>query len=334
MVVTKKAFENCITVMALLCSACLVGAAGQQLRLEDVPPIGLSPQAVDEAPLDEVQRATIREAVKSRDYLRAETLLADQIKHNPKSPSLLTLLGRILFLDGKYLNSAIAMKKADALAPLNEHGRFTLAMAYVTLKHGDWARPELDKLAQSSPGNALYPYWLSRLDYDAQKFSAALAEVRKAIELDPGFAKAYDNLGLDYEALGQYDCAIGAFQESIRLSRTREPHSPWPLVNLGTLLIKLGRLQEAESHLKGALQIDPRFAQAHYQLGLLFEKEGKDAEALRTLEQAADLNSSYAEPYYSLGKIYRRLGQERKAKAAFETFERLKKEKLPERPRY
>ncbi len=89
-----------MTVMALLWSACLVGAAEQQLRLEDVPPIGLSPQAVDEAPLDEVQRATIRKAVKLRDYLRAETLLADQIKHNPKSPSLLTLLGRISFSMG------------------------------------------------------------------------------------------------------------------------------------------------------------------------------------------------------------------------------------------
>ena len=56
-------------------------------------------------------------------------------------PELLRLLGGVFFLRGNSLGAAIAFKKAEALAPLDERSRFTLAMAYVVLGRRDWARP-------------------------------------------------------------------------------------------------------------------------------------------------------------------------------------------------
>ena len=323
---------------ALLHSACCLAVLvtntaqfrGQEIR--DVPATGVSPGALEEAPLDPARRSSLQAAIKSRDYARAETLLLEEINRNPKSPQLLTLAGGIFFLEGKYLNSAIAMKKAEALASLDDRSRFTLAMAYVTLKHRDWARPELEKLAASDPRNALYPYWLSRLDYDAQQFSAAIAHARQAIALDAGFMKAYDNLGLCYEALGRYDEAIQAYQDAVRLDRASRSPSPWPALNLGALLVKLSRLEDAEKYLKESLRDDPRFPQAHYQLGALLARQHQDAEALQELKQAAALNPSYAEPYYLLGKIYQRQGNKNGAEAAWSTFQRLKKEQPKERP--
>ena len=61
---------------------------------------------------------------------------------------------------------------------------------------GDWARPELEKLAQSNPSNAVYAYWLSRLAYRKMDMPAAVALARKAVQLDPMSMKAYDQLGL------------------------------------------------------------------------------------------------------------------------------------------
>lgn len=318
--------------LCILFCAVDIAAAGQQLQLEDVSPAGMSPIVPQSAPLEPARRLSLEAALKSRDYGRAEALLLEEISRNPKSSQLLTLVGGIFFLDGKYLNSAIAMKKAEALAALDERSRFTLAMAYITLSHRDWARSELEKLTRANPANALYPYWLSRLDYDAQQFSTATADARKAIALDPGFMKAYDNLGLSYEALGKYDQAIQSYEQAIRLNRQKSPSSPWPLLNLGALMVKLGRLGEAESYLKESLQDDPKFPQAHYQMGLLLEKQNKDDEAIRELEQAAALNPSYAEPYYLLGKIYRRKGDEKNANRAWSTFEKLKKEQPQARP--
>ena len=322
----------------LLFLAARVCPTGQEIKLQDIPPEGigpsaaLSPRALESAPLDPARRASLEEAIRNRDFARAETLLVEEIERNPKSPALLTLLGGVFFLDGKYLNSAVAMKKAEALSPLDDRNRFTLALAYVILNHRDWARPELEKLARSDPRNALYPYWLARLAYDAMHFNAAVANGRKALELDPTFMKGYDNLGLCYEALGKYDEAIQTYQEAIRLNRQRRLSSPWPPLNLGTLLVKLGRLEEADASLRESLRYDPKFPQAHYQLGLLLEKQKKDGEALQELQEAAALDPSYPEPHYVLGRIYRKKGDTKNADAEWNTFQKLKKEKPRERP--
>jgi tetratricopeptide (TPR) repeat protein len=309
-----------------------IPAACQELRLEDAIPGDSTASAIRNAPLSPSLRAGLEGAMKVRDYGRAETLLIDEIERSSKSPKLLTLLGGIFFLDGKYLSSASAMKKAEALGPLDDRSRFTLAMAYIILNHRDWARPELDKLARLDPQNALYPYWLSRLDYDAMQFSAAVANARKAISVDPHFYKAYDNLGLSYEALGKYDDALQAYRDAMRLNGESPSASPWPHLNAGAMLVKLGRWEEAEGYLRESLRYDPKLPQAHYHLGLLLEKQKKDAEAIRELQQATSLNPSYAEPYQALGKIYHRIGDEESAQTAFETFQRLKKQHPAVRP--
>jgi tetratricopeptide (TPR) repeat protein len=307
-------------------------APGQQPLLPETPGSGITRQALRNLPLSPESRAALEKSLDSRDFTGAETILLKEIERHPKSPQLLTFVGGVFFVDGKTLNSAVAMKKAEALAPLDDRSRFTLAMAYVTLNHRDWARPELEKLAASDPRNALYPYWLSRLDYDAQQFGAAVAHARQALELDANFTRAYDNLGLCYEALGRYDDAVRSYQDAVRLNRASPSPSPWPNLNLSALLIKLGRLEEAEKHLRESLQDDPRLAQAHYQMGALLEKQHRDAAALEELKEAAALDASYAEPYYLLGRIYQREGNKKDAETAWNTFARLKKEHPEVRP--
>src|SRR5215831_9365535 len=160
-------------------------ASGQDLK--DMP--SPDPNVFHNLPSDHEFGSKIEEALKRHEYERAETLLVEKIEQSPKSPRLLTLLGHIFFLDGKYLNSAVAMKKAEALSPLAESDRFTLAMAYIRLNHNDWAKPELIKLTESNPQKALYPYWIGRVDYAAQQFRSAVSQFRKALTLDPNLTK-------------------------------------------------------------------------------------------------------------------------------------------------
>jgi len=299
-------------------------APGQQPRHDDTPSIAPAADEYKQLPLDESERATLREAVKARDYARAELLLAGEIERNPKSQVLLTTVGGIFFLDGKYLNCAIAMKKADALAPLPDRDRFSLALSYIILNHRDSARPELEKLAKTDPRSPLYPYWLGRIDYDAMQFKDAEAHLQKALELDAKFMKAYDNLGLTYEALGEYDDAIRVYQQAILMNRSQPAPSPWPPLNLGALLVKLGKLAEAEVYLDESLKYEPRFPKAHYQMGLMLEKQKKDEQACKELLEAARNDPSYPEPHYLLGEIYTRKGDKPKADAEWQTFQKLR----------
>ena len=287
----------------------------------------LDPSVLDRTPLDDARRADIARALQARAYERAETLLLEAVERQPQSPELLRLLGGVFFVRGRALNAAVAFKKAEALAPLDERSRFTLAMSYVALGKRDWARPELRKLTTSAPGNALYPYWTSRLDYDDGQYAAAVQGFLHAIELDPAFAKAHDNLGLCYEALGHFDEAIRSYQEAVRLNREQRTKWPWPALNLGLLLSRLDRPDEAEPLFREALREDPRFPQGHYQLGVLLERSGRLADAAAELEEAARLDPAYPEPHYALARLYRRRGDPDRADRALAEFHRLKKEK-------
>ena len=307
-------------------------ALGQQVRIEDAPSAEPTADVYKQLPISEAERTTLRDAIKARNHARAEALLAGEIERNPKSQGLLTMVGGIFFRDGKYLNCAIAMNKAEALAALPERDCFTLALSYIIMNHREWARPELEGLAKADPRSPLYPYWLGRIDYDAMQFKAAEANLQKALKLDAKFMKAYDNLGLTYEALGQYDDAIRVYQQAILMNRSEQAPSPWPPLNLGTLLVKFGKLGEAEVYLDESLKYDPRFPKAHYQMGLLLEKQKKDEQACKELLEAARNDPSYPEPHYLLGRIYMRQGDKPKADVEWQTFQKLKQENPEERP--
>jgi len=304
-----------------------VTAAAQEPARPDAGFAPLDMRELDAAGLTAGRRASIAQALATGAYGEAQALLVEEAKLNPGSPELLRLLGGVRFMHHDYLGAAIAFKKAEALAPLDERSRFTLAMSYVVLGHRDWARPELRKLVQSAPRNALYRYWTARLDYDDNLYAAAIDGLRQAVELDPRMVKAHDSLGLSYEALGRYDEATRSYQEAVRLNREAGAGSPWPPLNLGVLLARLDRLDEAEPLFRESVRIDPRFPQGHYQLGTALEKKGRADEAVQELEEAARLDASYAEPHYALARLYRRRGNAEKADRALERFLALKKEK-------
>lgn len=276
------------------------------------PPGGVAPQS-------ELDRA-----LATRDYERAARLLADAIERQPKSRELLLQIASVFMMDRKPLNAAIALKKAEVLGPLDNHARLQLALAYIAMKRGDWARPELERLALSEPANVTYSYWLARLDYDASQYAVAIRRLQDVIARAPAFTRAHDNLGLCYEALNQADEAIPHYREAVRLNRIDAAPTGWPALNLGILLRTRGKLEEAETLFREALTYDRHFAPGYYQLGALLEERGDMKEAVKTLRQATSSDATYPEPHYALSRIYRRQGQVAEADEALSTFKRLR----------
>ena len=279
-------------------------------------------------PLDATARITFETALRTRAYKQAETILVNEINKNPNSPEAAKLLVQaagIFFLDNDFMNTAIAYKKAEKIAPLDERHRFTLAMAYLKLKKPDWAGSELTKLVKEFPQNALYLYWLARLDYDTQKYSEAVVKLTKVVALDATMMRAYDNLGLCYEHLSDNEAAIKNYRQAIALNRQQTNPSPWPQVNLALVLLGRNDLGETESLLREALKYDAKLPQAHYQLGVILEKQNKFPEAIQSLNEAAKSDPNYPEPHYTLSRIYQKQGDKINAQKALATFQKLKK---------
>ena len=315
----------------MLLAACCLPAVCAALQAEDTASTSTIAAAISNLPLEPAAHLEIELALKAHNYSAVEEALMRVVSQHPKMPLLYNCLGRILFIDGKYLNTAIAMKKAEALQPLEEKDSFTLAMAYVAMEKPEWARPVLEKLAEANPKNPLYPYWEGRLDYDQQKLSDAAAKFGKAIALDSGFVKAYDNLGLCLEGMGKSNEAIQQYQRAVQLNRESKVHSPWPPLNLGLLLVKSNRPEEAELLFRESLQLDANFAEAHYQLGVLLEQHNKTNEAMEELKRAGLLAPAYPQPHYALARVYGRSGRKEEAKRELEVFQTLKAKIHPPR---
>jgi tetratricopeptide (TPR) repeat protein len=273
-------------------------------------------------------RAELSDTLNRREYKRAEAILVEEAERDPKSvraAQLLVYAAGIFFLDGQYLNAAISWKRAEAIAPLDEASRFTLAMAYIKLDRRDWARQELEKLLVGQPQNPLYLYWLARLDYDSQNYSAAIKRLKKVIEFDPKMMRAYDTLGLCYDYLGQFDEAIRYYQSAVALNRSERQPSPWPHLNLAMSLISVSQLPEAEKSLREALRYDPKLPQAHYQLGRVLEMQGEYQGAVPELKEAIQNDAAFPEPHYLLGRIYQRVGEQQLAQTEIRLYQELKK---------
>ena len=322
---TRK--ELIIVLVALvLCRVVPARAQIPVLQQDDPSTSSLSHQLSD-LQLAPSRLAELEKAINTRDYKPAEKILVEEAEHDLKSSrsaKLLAMAGGIFFLDGQYLQAAIAWKKAEAIAPLDDRNRFTLAMAYVKLNRRDLARPELEKLAAAQEQNPLFLYWLGRLDYDERNYTSAITRLQKVIELDPKMARAYDTLGLCFDYLGKFDEAVKNYNRAIELNRLQSKPSAWPHVDLAISLIALNRLPEAEKNLREAVGYDPQLPQAHYQLGRVLEMQGGYQAAVESLKLAVALAPEYPEPHYLLGKIYHRVGNEPLSKVEIGRFQELR----------
>jgi tetratricopeptide (TPR) repeat protein len=87
--------------------------------------------------------------------------------------------------------------------------------------------------------------------------------------------------------------------------------------NLANALKTQGKLDQAVSHYKHAINIDPAYATAYYNLGLIFKQQGKFDEAVDYYRQAIKNNPSHADAYNNLAIV---LQQQEKLNEAHEYY--------------
>ena len=110
---------------------------------------------------------------------------------------------------------------------------------------------------------------LAKPDAGKDQFLDSIASFKKAIEINPDHASAYNGLGYAYDSLGQHQKAISSYKEAIRLN----PNDAGTHNNLGHTYEKLDQYQDAVASYKEALRIDPNHTKARNNL-----KKIKDGE--------------------------------------------------------
>ena len=152
---------------------------------------------------------------------------------------------------------------------------------------------------------------------DSKMSTEAIAEFRKAIDLDPDFAAAYMGLGEIYLETGRLDDAETTANAALRIDANSQParqllndikqvrstQSPQPtgtssnVVDVkkhyerGEAFLNNGQYNEAAAAFKRAIKADPNFADAHYSLGVAYLEMGALDDAKTAAEEASKLKA-------------------------------------------
>jgi Tfp pilus assembly protein PilF len=92
------------------------------------------------------------------------------------------------------------------------------------------------------------------------KIDDAIAECKRAIEVDPEFGNPYNDIGSYLIQMGRYDEAIPWLEKAIAAPRYEPRH--FPHFNLGRAYIAKGMLVRARECFNESLRIEPRYTLA------------------------------------------------------------------------
>jgi TolB-like protein/Flp pilus assembly protein TadD len=155
-------------------------------------------------------------------------------------------------------------------------------------------------------------------DYDLE---GARRAFRRAVRLNPNHPNAHDGLAFYYNATGQHEKSVAECEESRRL----DPLSPFPEVNLGWAYYFARRYDLAAAQGRKALEMDARFAFAHWITGLALAQAGDRAGAVESLERGVESSGGGLTFRAHLAYAYARAGRDEDARRALAELEKTRR---------
>jgi tetratricopeptide (TPR) repeat protein len=137
----------------------------------------------------------------------------------------------------------------------------------------------------------------------AQEFPAALADLAKAVELNPKLPDVYTYYGQALLATGDSAGAVEAFRKALAAN----PNDFGSNMQLAILLKEENKMDEAAQCLDRALRVRPGDPGARYQHATLLLHDNKTEDARAELEAIVAEAPSFTEAHVTLATVYYRL---------------------------
>lgn len=205
----------------------------------------------------------------------------------------------------------------DNEKPYGNDVRYQVAIAEAALLSSDFTAlaAAIEKGETLDPNDAaLLNMRASYKSYVKGDIKGALKDQERAIEIDPGNADYFNNLGLLHGGRSATREAEAAYKKSLEL----DPSSPEALANYAGLLLTSGRNAEARELIDRAIAEDPGFDIALFQRGRYKLQTGDQQGGLDDMLRATAANPTYANGLLALGATYAADGNPGLAKQAFD----------------
>ena len=151
--------------------------------------------------------------------------------------------------------------------------------------------------------------WLNKGDLDK-----AMANLTKAIELNPKYAIAYNNRGNAWSDKGEYDKAIADYNRAIEL----KPDYAFAYNNRGNAWDDKGEYDKAIADFTKAIELKPDYAFAYNNRGNAWKHKGEYDRAITDYNKAIELDPGYTAAYVNRALAYESLKKFDLARADYE----------------
>jgi Flp pilus assembly protein TadD len=161
-------------------------------------------------------------------------------------------------IDNNQFEAALApLQKFLAEKPDVAWAHFQLAYAYTALKRTEEARAEYERATTLDPKMSEGFLNLGILLTEKDP-AAAVAPLRRAVDLLPAQSRPRFLLGLAQERSGDIPAAAESYESALRL----DPRDVETVIHLGNLYAGLKRYADAEARFRAALELEPKSSQA------------------------------------------------------------------------
>ncbi len=133
----------------------------------------------------------------------------------------------------------------------------------------------------------------------------AIDYFQAALRLNPDFAEAHNDLGIELAVQQKLEEAVDSFRQALRV----RPEYARAHFGLGIALQYQGNLDEAAASFQRAAHLRPDHAEAHCHLGYALLHQGQPVVAVASLQNALRLRADYPEAHHSLGTALMSLGR-------------------------
>lgn len=147
-----------------------------------------------------------------------------------------------------------------------------------------------------------------------RKYKEAIDAFSCVLETEPDNADIYNNMGVAYSCLGNFEQAENFYTKAIEL----DPELAQAYINLSDLYYKAGDLPSALGTLqRGSYELQDNLAIAHL-LARVYIEDQRWEDAIVELERVLDGEPENYDAYYDLGHVYFELGDYEAAISNFE----------------
>jgi len=177
----------------------------------------------------------------------------------------------------------------------------------------------LSRKAISLDSKNYYPYYIAGLILNRLgQETVAISNFEKSIELEPDFYRAYNNLGVSYQHLEEFDKAKESYEKAIELVEEADVVYHKAHMNLGNTYSDLGQYEKALLFYKKGAELQPGDANVYYNPGNAYRKLNKHELAIDSYEKAIELDPNHDKAFNNLGIVYYNMGDYEKALELYE----------------